>query len=251
MPPPDRLFFSADAKQIEYRLFAHYANSPRINQAFADNPQLNFHQLIFETLKPYSKTLTYEHTKNINFMRIYGGGIVKLALMMGYITQETAQRLQKERNQWRKQQKRGLPPQPELQSIMEIDTIYNTQLPEVKPLLDRCKTLAEDRGFIRTMLGRRGRFVTEAQKRYAYKSFNVVGQGGGADYMKVKLIELHQARTQTGFVMRATVHDQVLGDVADAESSRLVQDLLDRQSFALRVPILWDAKTGANWKDCD
>lgn len=250
LPPPGQLFCSADGRQIEYRIFAHYANSARINAAFDADPLTNFHQLIFAMLSPHNAKLIYEDVKNINFMRIYGGGQIKLALMMGYINQQEADELQAERDEWRKVGNHSLPKQPKLDSMSAVDAIYNKELPEVKPLLEKAKRLAENRGFVRTMLGRRGRFPGH-HKRWSYKAFNTVGQGGGADIMKIKLIDLHRMRKHTGFTMRATVHDQVIGDIPDQHAATRVGALLDVQAFKTRIPILWETKTGNNWKECD
>jgi DNA polymerase I-like protein with 3'-5' exonuclease and polymerase domains len=68
--------------------------------------------------------------------------------------------------------------------------------------------------------------------------------------MKTKLVELHKARKKTGFKMRFTVHDEVNGDVPDAESVRKVTEILGAQSIKFRVPILWEVNSGANWKEC-
>ena len=72
-------------------------------------------------------------------------------------------------------------------------------------------------------------------------------QGSAADLMKLKLVALHEART--GLLMRCTVHDEVDGDVPDAESAARVAAVLDAQSVPLRVPITWDVGTGATWGD--
>jgi len=82
---------------------------------------------------------------------------------------------------------------------------------------------------------------------------NGVIQGSAADIMKLKLVELYKTRKETGLILRMTVHDEVCGDVPDVESARKVDEVLNSQSgfvSELRVPILWDTKFGANWKEC-
>ena len=68
--------------------------------------------------------------------------------------------------------------------------------------------------------------------------------------MKQKLIELHDARAETGFVMRITNHDAVLGDALAPDTLTKVSAILNRQSYPLKVPILWECKTGKNWAEC-
>ncbi len=67
--------------------------------------------------------------------------------------------------------------------------------------------------------------------------------------MKQKLVELHDARKNTGFVMRITNHDAVLGDTTAPETKMQVGELLNKQSFDLNVPILWKVGIGANWAE--
>jgi DNA polymerase I-like protein with 3'-5' exonuclease and polymerase domains len=97
-------------------------------------------------------------------------------------------------------------------------------------------------------MGRRSR---SEENREAHKAFNMVDQGGAADIMKTKIVELHKARKDTGLILRYTVHDEADGDVPDQESARRVSRVLNHQSFPeLRIPILWDVSTGRNWKEC-
>ena len=97
------------------------------------------------------------------------------------------------------------------------------------------------------MVGRRSRFPTNYK---TYIGLNRVLQGTGADVMKRKLKELHDARKETGFVMRITNHDAVLGDATQPDTLAKVAEVLNRQSFPLKVPILWKCGTGANWAEC-
>jgi len=102
------------------------------------------------------------------------------------------------------------------------------------------------RGYVKTLLGRRSRCVNNYKP---YIGLNRVLQGTGASIMKQKLTELHDARKDTGFVMRITNHDAVLGDATTPETLGKVSEILNRQSFKLTVPILWKCGTGANWAE--
>ena len=124
--------------------------------------------------------------------------------------------------------------------------IYARVLPEVGPLLTRTAILAERQGYVTTILGRRARLTD-----HYYKALNRMIQGSAADVMKLKLIALHEARASTGFVLRATIHDAVVGDIPDLDAAQRVGAILDQQSVDLPVPILWDVATGATWAACD
>lgn len=254
--PASGLFLSADAMQIEYRLFAHYAGSKRILQAYQDDPEVNFHRFMHSIMRPLAPALTYRKQKDLNFAEIYGAGPKKLAWMTEFIT----------RAQFEMLRDTNAPNEhPLLQEIMKIKAIYNREIPESRTLRDRASHLAavkcdkycnpdkhrrfgEHRGYVMTLLRRRVRFPTNQQ---LHKALNGAIQGTAADIMKTKLVELHRERKQTGLVLRFPVHDEVDGDVPDLEARERVKTLLNRQSFPeLKVPILWDVSTGKNWKEC-
>jgi DNA polymerase-1 len=237
--PVKPFFLSADAKQIEYRLFGHFANSPKINEMYARDPDTKFHDMIWEMIRPFKPDILYKEIKNLNFATIYGAGLAKIALMMEFITESQFNQLKREH------QGRGIPhTHPWLQGALEIKRIYDREIPEVKPLLAKASDMAITRGWVKTIMGRRSRF-TNGQR--AHKALNSIIQGSAADIMKRKLVEVYRTRKQTGVTMRMTVHDELVCDAPTLESARLVEAILNRQSFDLRIPILWDVKVGANW----
>jgi DNA polymerase I-like protein with 3'-5' exonuclease and polymerase domains len=258
--PTSGLMLTADAMQIEFRIFSSYAKNQKILEAYRKNPFLKFHHLIWELLKPYRSDLTYKQTKNINFAVCYGAGLAKIALMMELITEAQFVQLHKD-------YPKGIPSShPWLATALGVKRIYDERLPEVSPLIQRAAHLAkkvcDDRcnprdelhskyphqGFVRTVLGRRARFENNYR---LHSAFNRIAQGSGGDIMKRKLVELHRQRKHTGLKMRMTIHDSVTGDVPDQESAKRVDTILNEQSFPeFEVPILWETKTGPNWKDC-
>lgn len=217
-PEEGMWFFSADASQIEYRLFAHYANSPAILKAYEEDPDADFHQTVTDMIAAHREGITRKHAKNVNFARLYGAGVKKVASMLGM----------------------GVP---EAKAFLQD---YDRAFPEVKKLAQAATQAAERRGWVKTLLGRRARFPGGER---SHKALNAVIQGTAADVMKLKLVALHEAESETGFRMRFTVHDEVNGDVPDEEAARRTLDLLQRQSLDLRVPLLWDSGLGANWAE--
>lgn len=243
VPNDGEYWLSADAAQIEYRIFAHYAASPKILAAYAANPRLKFHDLIWEMLRPHKRDLSYKATKNLNFAYIYGAGLLKMAVMLEFITQYDADMLRQE------YAPRPVPKNhPALRQIVEVRNIYNDQIPEVAPLLAKASRLAEERGYVKTILGRRSRFPN---KYRLHKALNAVIQGSAADIMKRKLVDLHKARHETGLKLWFTVHDEVDGSIPNADGARKVEAILNEQSFDMKVPILWDVETGQNWAECE
>jgi len=212
------LWLSADAKQIEYRLFGHFSQAPKILAAYAENPETDFHRTVMLMVQR-TKEINRDRTKDINFAKVYGAGLEKIAYMLG-VSQDEA---------------RG------------FVAAYDTEFPEARALLMKASRIAKERGYVKTLLGRRAWFP---RGEFLHAALNRVIQGSAADINKMKIIELHRERKHTGFKMRFTVHDEVDGDVPDQEAARRVAEILNRQSIELRVPILWDVKTGANWGAC-
>jgi DNA polymerase-1 len=131
--------------------------------------------------------------------------------------------------------------------VREVLDIYRRVVPGADDVLKQAKDQAETEGFVTTILGRRTRFKDGNR---SHKAVNAIIQGTAADIMKQKLVEVHAARKDTGFLLRFTVHDEVDGDVPNIEAAKKVEDILNFQSFPLRIPILWDVATGRNWKEC-
>jgi DNA polymerase I-like protein with 3'-5' exonuclease and polymerase domains len=50
--------------------------------------------------------------------------------------------------------------------------------------------------------------------------------------------------------MRMTVHDSLEVDLHEPETLPAYAAALNEQRLALRVPLLWDVKTGPTWGDC-
>lgn len=215
IPPPGRVFASADAKQIELRIFAHYANriSSRLVDAYRANPDVDFHSLVVDWTK-----LIRPFAKNVSFCKLYGGGPDKVALMCK-VGPDEGKRIVKQ---------------------------YDREFPEAKRLLKMAETQAESIGFVRTVLGRRRRYLPGDR---FYSALNSVFQGTAADLMKLKIREQHRIRKSLDFTMRYTVHDELNGDLPSARELPAWQTALNQQTVQLLVPILWDAKTGINWHE--
>lgn len=248
-------YLEGDAAQIEFRLLVHYSENAKLLQAYRDDPEMSFHKKMQEMLVSYKPDMLYTHTKSYNFAAQYGARSIKLATMMGFITEREGDEIRAAKR-WN---------DPRLTLIHEIEAAYKSAHPEASALLDRASHLAKTecdkycnrgdalhrkyphRGYVKTLLGRRSRFPTNYK---TYIGLNRVLQGTGADIMKRKLVELHAQRKDTGFVMRITNHDAVLGDATAPETLSRVSTILNAQSFALKVPIIWKCGTGKTWADC-
>ncbi len=263
--PSNMLFFEADAAQIEFRLWSHFANNPTILAEYAKNPEVSFHKMIHAMLLPYKANMNYVALKSLNFATMYSAGLIKTAVMMKFITAMIGEEIKTAGTE---------KTDPRLAQAREIKEIYQRLLPESDAMLkafsheaqsacnDWCnkskasrelhaRFTAEEnyghKGYVSTILGRRSRFPNDYG---LHRGLNRVLQGSGADILKRKIIDLHNMRKQTGFLMRCTVHDSVFGDIPDAESAAMVKKVLNEQTYHLRVPILWSTGTSTtNWAD--
>jgi len=219
--PRSGLWFSADAAQIEYRIMAHYANSPKVLATYAQNPMADYHKIVQDMLAPF-KTLGRKEIKGLNFAKIFGAGRNKIAAMLGM---------------------------PRAESDRFV-SIYNRELPEAGQLMDQASHVARVRGYVKTFLGRRARFE---DRQRLHKALNAIIQGTAADIMKDRLVALHRANRKSGLglILRLTVHDEVDGDTPNEDAAIEAHRVLNEQSekFPLRVPILWTMEIGSTWGD--
>jgi DNA polymerase-1 len=229
IPARGKTWVSADAKQIEYRLFAHLANNPSIIRAFEQNPDVDYHGVVTQMVHTIGVDMPRVLVKNVNFARIYGAGVRKIARMLGKSQDEAKTFL----------------------------AAYDRAFPEVAPLIQRVsdeitrRARAEGMGYVKTMLGRRRRYHKneEGEIRQLHSGLNAWDQGTAADIMKMKIRDVYRERKHLGLTMRMTVHDALEGDLENPEKARDLRDLLDQPAIALRVPIRWDVELGANWAD--
>lgn len=253
-------YVASDAEQIEYRIFASLAQNQKVLEAYRKDPRASFHRMIMAMILPYKADMVYENLKSLNFMKLYGGRLVKIALMMGFITPDEADEIYERRTQ---------KTDPRLVQAREIEAIYNRELPEVDPMIqwashlamskcnkfcrpgDPLHTRAQHQGYVETILGRRSRFPNEYK---LYIALNRIIQGDAAEVNKRKLVELRKRRKETHALLRMTVHDEVCHSVPEEvlePSLAIIDETLNYQSFPeFVVPILWKTEHGNNWAEC-
>jgi DNA polymerase-1 len=263
---PDAVWFKADASQFQFRLFAHYADSPDIIAAYQrdndweaiaaraaakiaagieltkDDKLADYHEIVQELVKTKAgKELNRTHTKNVNFAQVFGAGIDKMAEQLGCL-REVAE---------------------------EISKIYHKMFPGVKPLLQLTSHLAmpghdcgrhecgwacdkfyrqgyHHRGYVKTYLGRRARFGSHDRH---YSALNRIIQGTEGDVNKRIMIEVHALRKELGLTERFTVHDELDCDLHDPKNFARVKAVLNTQYYDFKVPILWEAGIGPSWAE--
>lgn len=221
IPDEGSIFSAHDARQIEYRLFAHFAKSKSVLDSYKKDPLMNYHKFVWAMLKEAGSLIGYQQTKNSNFARLYGAGIKKIAKMTGLSESETKAFL----------------------------ALYDRVLPEGKAFMDETSRVAGSQGYITTLGGRRARFKEHGEP--LHKAVNRLIQGTAADIFKMKLLRVYNERNTLGITkLRQPVHDEQCADLdPDPKYRALMQECFDTQEINLRCPLLWEGGYGNTWID--
>ena len=140
---------------------------------------------------------------------------------------------------------------------------YHARVPFVKQLMDSVMARAQDRGKVRTLLGRLCRFhlwepnqfgihkplthdaaLAEhgpgIRRAYTYKALNRLIQGSAADMTKKAMIELHKEC----ITPHIQVHDEL--DISVSDNADKIKQIME-SAVELEVPNKVDYESGPNW----
>lgn len=141
-----------DYAQLEFRLECEYTEEPELIAAFADEKRDVFTEMSQQLVLPRYETKQYKYATG------YGAGLGRIANMFGV----------------------------SLERAEEIRTTYRQAYPGIYKASTRAKQLAESRGYVRYWTGRR----RHLSKSDSSKAFNSIMQGGAAEVVKRKMIEI-------------------------------------------------------------
>ena len=224
-----------DYSQQEPRLVTHYASLDglyKVNEvldAYNDG-EADFHQIVAE-MANISRT----QAKTINLGLFYGMGKNKLQAELG-ISKDEAESLFR---------------------------TYHDKVPFVKMLMESVSRRAQDRGKVRTLLGRLCRFPlwepnqfgihkplphAEAlaehgpgiRRAFTYKALNKLIQGSAADMTKKAMVELYKE----GITPHIQVHDEL--DISVNNNAEKIKEIMEH-AVQLQVPNKVDYESGSNW----
>ena len=226
-----------DYSQQEPRLVTHYAaldglyGVDEVLNAYNDG-EADFHRIVAEMAD-----IPRDQAKTINLGLFYGMGKNKLQAELG-VNKERAEELFRQ---------------------------YHTRVPFVKQLMDSVMARAQDRGKVRTLLGRLCRFhlwepnqfgihkplphdaaLAEhgpgIRRAYTYKALNRLIQGSAADMTKKAMIDLHRE----GITPHIQVHDELDISIPHKVIADKVKDIME-SAVELEVPNKVDYESGPNW----
>lgn len=238
LPEQDTLWGAFDYSSQEPRLVAHYAyllelpGAQEFYDAYQKDARTDFHQIAADLVGVERKK-----AKNINLGLFYGMGKGKLADQL------------------------GLP----MDEANDLFAQYHDRVPFVRRLSEHCMTRANNRGVIRTLLGRRCHFEKwepkrfgvgtpkshaealneygpEIKRAFTYKALNKLIQGSAADQTKKAMLELYRA----GILPMLQVHDELDVSVESEEQGKQIVEIMEH-CVELAVPSIVDAEFGPTW----
>ena len=227
-----------DYSQQEPRLVVHYASLYKLPSvydvvdAYQNDSSADFHQTVADMAD-----IPRSQAKTINLGLFYGMGKAKLQAELG-VTKEKA---------------------------ADLFNTYHSRVPFVKQLMEKPANRAQDRGQIRTLLGRLCRFHLwepnqfgmhkalsheEAlrehgpgiRRAYTYKALNKLIQGSAADMTKKAMLELYKE----GIIPHIQIHDELDLSIENEDQAKKVIEIMEH-AVTLEVPNKVDYEVGDNW----
>lgn len=215
-------FCEADLSQCEPRLFAHYSKDERLVAGYNAIPPTDVHTIVADMLKVDRGTT---------------GKRMNMDIFTGMQKPTFANHMGVERSV----------------SDPMFDAWYEL-FPAVRDFQNQAKRNIISNGFVRTILGRRGNLESS---RFAYVATSKIIQGGNADIIKYKLVEIDkELEKHEEAWLTMSIHDSILwmsglDDRATELDEWIVSRMVDVQTppFNLRVPFAADFDSGKNWAE--
>ena len=226
-----------DYSQQEPRLVVHYASLQNLYGVNDVLDAYNEGDADFHTIVADMANIPRSQAKTINLGLFYGMGKNKLQAELG-VDKETSDGLFRQ---------------------------YHDRVPFVKQLMDNVMQRAQQRGQIRTLLGRLCRFhlwepnmfgMHKAlphdqallehgpgiRRAYTYKALNRLIQGSAADMTKKAMLELYKE----GIVPHIQVHDELDLSIESSDHADKIKEIMEH-AVSLEVPNKVDYESGPNW----
>ena len=224
-----------DYSQQEPRLVTHYASLDglygvdEVLDAY-NGGEADFHQIVSDMAN-----IPRSQAKTINLGLFYGMGKNKLQAELG-VSKEDAE---------------------------DLFRTYHDKVPFVKMLMESVMRRAQDKGRVRTLLGRRCRFnlwepnqfgIHKAlnhedalaehgpgiKRAFTYKALNKLIQGSAADMTKKAMVDLYKE----GIIPHIQVHDEL--DISVNDNADKIKEIME-SAVELEVPNKVDYEFGPNW----
>lgn len=237
-----------DYSQQEPRIMVHYAfksgyrGADKAREAWMNNRKADYYQLVAD-----EANLKRKPAKDLTLGRCYGEGIAKIANDLGVDVEEAKR----------------------------IAHTFDTANPYIKELSDAVMKVAQNRGYIKTLMGRHRHFnlyepadsymmrqqgkdttpyTYEIAKKkypglplkraYAYKALNALIQGSAADMTKAAMLKVWK---ELGLVPHMQVHDELNYSIPNEEVGEQIR-LCMESCVEISTPMLAEMEIGGTWK---
>lgn len=204
----------ADLEQCEPKLIGHYAGIKEWIRGYNSTPPLDSHTMVAQMAN-----IDRQPAKTINMAIVTGAGKDKLIDMIGKGYEVGA----------------------------EILRAYHENVPEIKAFQDAARTRFRNRGYVKSLLGRRFRLD---DPRFAYRALSRIIQGSNADIIKVALVA---ASKIPGAQLLNSIYDSIMWqDTGGPERQAVVECMttLVNERFNLSCPMTVEIGSGQRWSDC-
>ena len=230
--PPGSQLLAADYSQVELRIMAHISKDKGLLTSF--QKELDIHSAtaaeIFSINIDEVSNDQRRSAKAINFGLIYGMSAFGLSKQLN-ITRHEAQ---------------------------EYIDLYFARYPGVKKYMEETKAQAREKGFVKTVFGRR-LYLPDIdssnyqRRQYAERSaINAPMQGTAADLIKKAMVKLHKEiigkSLQARIIMQ--VHDELVLEVLNddvSETTELTEEIMSNVA-RLDINLKVDIGVGDNWE---
>ena len=249
VPEYGQTWMRYDYSQIEYRFLLHFAvggGAEEARQLYYSDPSTDYHAIVQEMLRvQVDRVLERKPTKNINFGLIYGMGEPTLSRKLNLPHSEAKQ----------------------------LFRDYHKAVPYARATMDHVSNLAQQQGYIQTILGRRSRFElweptkyndesipttfekavtaygTQIKRSQLHKSLNRLLQGSAADMIKAAMLTCYEDGLFEGeFLPLLTVHDELDFSAQDPRAPiwGQIREVMETV-IPLTVPVIAAPEIGPDW----
>ena len=229
-----------DYKQIEYRVFTHFASGEgaiEAQQQFNENPNTDYHQMTIDLMGWGDLGKEGRHlAKNLNFGSIYGLGPKSFAIKF-------------KQNLLHNHPERD-PDNlfPVAQSLMNE---YFRKVPFVKPTCNKIMEVGQRRGYVKTLSGRHQRMPLD---KGAYKLINYLIQGSASDLLKKGIVDAWEQGVFNVLKLHAQVHDEIVFSIpqtCEGYEACVILYKCMTEAYPLKIPLGVDTEVGPDWGHCD
>lgn len=249
--PEDECYLGAfDYKQIEYRLFTHFAQGEEGKAAqklYHENPNLDYHEMGQRMMgwwypdDEWANKEARHMMKRLSFGNLYG---LKAKTFSEHF-------------KWDLLKSHPNVKQNELYQLAEdLQREYQTKVPFIKVTNEAIMKVGQKRGYVKTLSGKRQRMPPNPSKGGddAYKLINHLVQGSAGDVFKKGVcVDAWKAGVFDVLIPHLMVHDEMVFSIPKTrEGYEACVELKDcmANAYPLKVPLGVDTEIGDDWGHC-